>query len=232
MAKMTLKQAAKIAAKVKPSQWTWTHRREARRRLGELMGRIEGEYEANGFVRDIEYGSCSATRFLYVLMSAFEPERALRELRRVRAIAEGRLVRSTIWEVRIAPSSVRLARFFEEDVARRSFEKCDGYWKRHQNLVRIDRLRPLGPAAVYMDPTLVVEGDGTLERPFRELFDAIDAVRSGGDVIVVVKGEAAKGNSITVDGLELPMTRKPFTLRVMRQVPAPREGPALSVFVG
>lgn len=79
--------------------WTKAHQREAGVRTYELAGELEREGHNNGLAYSL--ACCTGTRedeFRSALRAAgFDPARISREVRRVDALATGRLVRSQWW---------------------------------------------------------------------------------------------------------------------------------------
>jgi hypothetical protein len=89
-----------MAAKRKP--WSEAHAREARRRTYELAAELAGDDRGGAawlFVADVRESASYRGEELWreSLGSHFDPARVNAEVRRVRGLAEGRIVRETVW---------------------------------------------------------------------------------------------------------------------------------------
>lgn len=88
----------------KPKMWRQKHQREARRRIYEIAAEVDGvssEHVASSIVASVLWSSASERHFRDGLAEAnFDQNRIDREVRRVRGLAEGRLTRERIVQVR------------------------------------------------------------------------------------------------------------------------------------
>lgn len=85
-----------------PKPWTEAHKREALRRTYEIAAELNDDpHRADGIATDAVYfsGACGRWR-AHLKTSGLVLARIEREVRRVRALAEGRLVRETVWYAR------------------------------------------------------------------------------------------------------------------------------------
>lgn len=124
-------------------KWTDEHRSEARRRAYELAATLPAQ-KARTIALDAEWGAAGEQHYRRILREAgLDTGRIEREVRRLRALAEGRLVREVTWHVRMIAGNLSCA--MEEASAR-------DMWRHAITtqgvVVRVARVRRAAPAPI------------------------------------------------------------------------------------
>lgn len=135
-------------SKRKPAPWTEAHRREALRRMREIAAicatSTDGSERAvgHGMLRNTSPSDEAGFRIILAESAYMTAARIDREVARVRALAEGRLVRETVWACKTAAMGIdRPEMVTDERTARRWLStRCQG-----DSIVRVTRIRKASP---------------------------------------------------------------------------------------
>jgi len=122
--------------------WTEAHQREARRRCYELAAELAGvgrDADAGDLAAAAQgLGTADEERFRYMLAGVdFADGDIKRAVKRVRALAEGRLVRETVWALRSAWSVAETTEPWRVE----AWRKIRGPGDKLVKLVKITRIR-------------------------------------------------------------------------------------------
>jgi len=121
--------------------WTEAHRREALRRFRERVAVVDGEIEKlQELDKDVRLGGEQEfRRAIRALDLSLSSSHIDRDVRRVRALAKGRLVRQTTWRVR--SRDVEIGHFHDAAEARTWIAACARWRRAGLSLCRVTRIR-------------------------------------------------------------------------------------------